>query len=346
MEYTKLGRTDIKVSEICLGTMTWGEQNTQDEAFEQMDYALDKGINFFDTAEIYAVPPKAETYGRTEEIIGNWFQERGNRDKVVLASKVAGPSPAQTYIRGEISRFNRKHIVAALDNSLKRLKTDYIDLYQLHWPDRNSNIFGQLGFEHREQEQITQPEETLSILDELVKAGKIRQVGLSNETPWGTMQFLKLAEQGRGPRMVSIQNPYSLLNRSFEVGLAEISMREDIGLLPYAPLGAGSLTGKYLGGARPEGARMTLFPDNTRYMGDRGQSAIADYVDLAERHHLDPAQMALAFVRSRPFVTAPIIGATKMAQLKANIESAEINLSKEVLAEIEELGRKHTIPCP
>ncbi|KKJ76116.1 aldo/keto reductase [Kiloniella litopenaei] len=346
MEYTKLGRTDIKVSEICLGTMTWGEQNTQDEAFEQMDYALDKGINFFDTAEIYAVPPKAETYGRTEEIIGNWFQERGNRDKVVLASKVAGPSPAQTYIRGEVSRFNRKHIVAALDNSLKRLKTDYIDLYQLHWPDRNSNIFGQLGFEHREQEQITQPEETLSILDELVKAGKIRQVGLSNETPWGTMQFLKLAEQGRGPRMVSIQNPYSLLNRSFEVGLAEISMREDIGLLPYAPLGAGSLTGKYLGGARPEGARMTLFPDNTRYMGDRGQSAIADYVDLAERHHLDPAQMALAFVRSRPFVTAPIIGATKMAQLKANIESAEINLSKEVLAEIEELGRKHTIPCP
>ncbi|WP_299375797.1 NADP(H)-dependent aldo-keto reductase [uncultured Kiloniella sp.] len=346
MKYTKLGRTDLKVSEICLGTMTWGEQNTQDEAFEQMDYALGKGINFFDTAEIYAVPPKAETYGRTEEIIGNWFQERGNRDKVVLASKVAGPSAAQTYIRGEIARFNRKHIVEALDNSLKRLKTDYIDLYQLHWPDRNTNIFGQLGFEHRDQEQITQPEETLSVLDDLVKAGKIRNVGLSNETPWGTMQFLKLAEEGRGPRMASIQNPYSLLNRSFEVGLAEISMREDIGLLPYAPLGAGSLTGKYLGGARPQGARMTLFPDNTRYMGERGQAAIADYVDLAERYHLDPAQMALAFVRSRPFVTAPIIGATKMAQLKANIESAELDLSKEVLAEIEELGRKHTIPCP
>ncbi|WP_085907835.1 NADP(H)-dependent aldo-keto reductase [Kiloniella majae] len=346
MKYTKLGRTDIKVSEICLGTMTWGEQNTQAEAFEQMNYALEKGVNFFDTAEIYAVPPKAETYGRTEEIIGNWFRESGNREKVVLASKVAGPSAAQTYIRGEVSRFNRKHIVEALDNSLRRLQTDYIDLYQLHWPDRNTNIFGQLGFEYRDQEQITQPEETLSVLDELVKAGKIRHVGLSNETPWGTMQFLKLAEEGRGPRMASIQNPYSLLNRSFEVGLAEISMREDIGLLPYAPLGAGSLTGKYLGGARPEGARMTLFLDNTRYMGERGQAAIADYIDLAERYRLDPAQMALAFVRSRPFVTAPIIGATKMAQLKVNIESAELDLSEEVLKEIEELGRKHTIPCP
>ncbi|WP_419903451.1 aldo/keto reductase [Kiloniella sp.] len=303
-------------------------------------------INFFDTAEIYAVPPKAETYGRTEEIIGNWFQERGSREKVILASKVAGPSPAQTYIRGEISRFNRKHIVSALDNSLRRLKTDYIDLYQLHWPDRNSNLFGQLGFEHRDQERITQPEETLSVLDDLVKEGKVRHVGLSNETPWGTMKFLQLAEQGKGPRMLSIQNPYSLLNRSFEVGLAEVAMREDIGLLPYAPLGAGVLTGKYLGGARPEGARMTLFPDNKRYMGERGQAAVADYINLAEKHRLDPAQMALAFVRSRPFVTAPIIGATKMAQLKVNIESAAINLSEEVLKEIEDLGKKHTIPCP
>lgn len=346
MNYKKLGRTDINVSALCLGTMTWGEQNTQDEAFEQMDYAIDQGINFFDTAEIYAVPPKAETYGRTEEIIGNWFQERGSRHKVILASKVAGPSPAQTYIRGEISRFNRKHIVAALDNSLRRLKTDYIDLYQLHWPDRNSNLFGQLGFEHRDQERITQPEETLDVLDELVKVGKIRHVGLSNETPWGAMKFLQLAEAGKGPRMVSIQNPYSLLNRSFEVGLAEVAMREDMGLLPYAPLGAGVLTGKYLGGARPEGARMTLFPDNTRYMGERGQAAVADYIDLAEKHHLDPAQMALAYVRSRPFVTAPIIGATKMAQLKVNIESAEINLSEEVLKDIEDLGKKHTIPCP
>ncbi len=346
MDYTKLGRTNIDVSTLCLGTMTWGEQNTQDEAFEQMDYAIDQGINFFDTAEIYAVPPKAETYGRTEEIIGNWFQERGSRDKVVLASKVAGPSPAQTYIRGEISRFNRKHIVAALDNSLRRLKTDYIDLYQLHWPDRNSNLFGQLGFEHKDQERITQPEETLAVLGDLVKAGKIRHVGLSNETPWGAMKFLQLAEQGKGPRMVSIQNPYSLLNRSFEVGLAEVAMREDIGLLPYAPLGAGVLTGKYLGGARPEGARMTLFPDNTRYMGERGQAAVADYIALAEKHRLDPAQMALAYVRSRPFVTAPIIGATKMAQLKVNIESAEINLSEEILRDIEDLGRKHTIPCP
>ncbi|MFD2205029.1 NADP(H)-dependent aldo-keto reductase [Kiloniella antarctica] len=346
MLYKNLGRTDIKVSELCLGTMTWGEQNTQKEAFEQMDYAVNQGINFFDTAEIYAVPPKAETYGRTEEIIGNWFQEKGSRDKIILASKVAGPSPAQTYIRGEVSRFNRKHIVAALDNSLRRLKTDYIDLYQLHWPDRNSNLFGQLGFEHNDQERITQPEETLAVLDDLVKAGKIRHVGLSNETPWGTMKFLQLAEEGKGPRMVSIQNPYSLLNRSFEVGLAEVAMREDIGLLSYAPLGAGVLTGKYLHGARPEGARMSLFSDNTRYMGERGQMAVADYIGLAEKHRLDPAQMALAYVRSRPFVTAPIIGATKMAQLKVNIESAEITLSTDLLKEIEELGKKHTIPCP
>ncbi|MCZ4281041.1 NADP(H)-dependent aldo-keto reductase [Kiloniella laminariae] len=346
MDYRKLGRTDLKVSCLCLGTMTWGEQNSQAEAFEQMDYAVDQGINFFDTAEIYAVPPKAETYGATEEIIGNWFQNRKKRDQIVLASKVAGPSPAQTYIRGEIARFNRKHITAALDNSLKRLKTDYIDLYQLHWPDRNVNIFGQLGFDHRNEEMITQPEETLAVLDDLVKAGKIRHVGISNETPWGTMEFLRLAGEGKGPRMVSIQNPYSFLNRSFEVGLAEIAIREDIGLLAYAPLAAGVLTGKYLGGARPEGARISLFPDNKRYMGQRAEAAVQDYVSLADKYRLDPAQMALAYVRSRPFVTAPIIGATKMAQLKTNIASAEITLSDEVLAEIEALGRRHTIPCP
>ncbi|WP_020594462.1 NADP(H)-dependent aldo-keto reductase [Kiloniella laminariae] len=346
MDYKKLGRTDLKVSALCLGTMTWGEQNSQAEAFEQMDYAVDQGINFFDTAEIYAVPPKAETYGATEKIIGNWFAERKNRDQIVLASKVAGPSPAQTYIRGEIARFNRKHITAALENSLKRLKTDYIDLYQLHWPDRNVNIFGQLGFDHRNEEVITQPEETLGILDDLVKAGKIREVGISNETPWGAMEFLKLAGEGKGPRMVSIQNPYSFLNRSFEVGMAEIAIREDLGLLAYAPLAAGVLTGKYLGGARPEGARISLFPDNKRYMGERAEAAVQEYVSLAEKYHLDPAQMALAYVRTRPFVTAPIIGATKMAQLKTNIASAEITLSEEVLSEIDTLGRRHTIPCP
>ena len=346
MEMRPLGTTGLNVSALCLGTMTWGEQNTEAEGFEQMDYALEQGINFFDTAEMYSVPPREATYGATETIIGRWFQARGTRDKVILATKVAGPSLNMTYMRGEPNRFNAKHIRQAVEGSLKRLQTDYIDLYQLHWPDRNVNTFGRLYFEHNADEQFTSPEETLSVLDELVKEGKIRHVGLSNETPWGAMKFLELANQGKGPRMASIQNPYSLLNRSYEVGLAEVSMRENIGLLPYAPIGAGALTGKYLDGARPEGARFSLFPSNTRYFTPPAESAIKAYIDLAKQHEIDPAHMALAWVTSRPFVTSSIFGATSMEQLKHNIASKDIVLSEDLLNAIEAIGQEYTIPCP
>lgn len=250
MEYRGLGNTDIDVSVICLGTMTWGEQNTRAQAFEQMDYAVSQGVNYFDTAEMYAIPPKAETYGRTEEIIGAWFKARGNREQVVLASKIAGPGEDWLpHIRGGRTRFNRQTIVSALDASLQRLQTDYIDLYQLHWPDRKTNFFGQLGFQPADEESLTPLLETLQALDDQVQAGKIRYIGLSNETPWGVMRFLNLAQQHALSRPVGIQNPYSLLNRSYEVGLAEISWREKVGLLAYSPLGFGVLSGKYLGGA-------------------------------------------------------------------------------------------------
>ncbi|WP_343563661.1 NADP(H)-dependent aldo-keto reductase [Kiloniella sp. b19] len=348
MEYRKLGRTDISVSALCLGTMTWGEQNTQAEAFEQMNYSLEQGINFFDTAELYSAPPRSGTYGATEEIIGNWFRETGNRDKVVLASKVTGPSEHMTYMRedGSAPRLDRRNIREAIEGSLRRLQTDYIDLYQLHWPDRNVNKFGTLNFRHDPQENMVHPEETLSALNELVQEGKVRHVGVSNETPWGVMTYTKLAEQGKGPRMVSIQNPYSLLNRSFEVGLAEVAVRENVGLLAYAPLAAGTLTGKYLNGARPVGARMTLFPEQTRYMKQSGQDAVADYLELAEKRGIDPVHMALAFVTSRPFLTSNIFGARTMDQLRHVIKSAELSLSEELLSDLEELGHRHTFPCP
>ena len=347
MEYRQLGRTDVKVSAICLGTMTWGTQNSEAEGHAQMDYAFDRGINFLDAAEMYPVPPSAETYGRTEEIIGSWMKARGNRDKVVVATKVAGPDGRLTYLRDGQPRLNRNHIEAAVEASLKRLQSDHIDLYQLHWPERSANRFGKLGFTaYEEGEDPTPLEETLEALDAVVKAGKVRHVGLSNETPWGVLRFQQLAEAGHGPRMVSIQNPYSFLNRSFEVGLAEVALQEDCGLLAYAPLGAGTLTGKYLGGVKPEGARLTLHPGNRRYQGARAEAAIAAYAGLAREQGLDPAQMALAFVTSRPFVTATIIGATRMEQLETNVGSAEVTLSEEVLTAIEDLHRDHTYPCP
>lgn len=347
MKYRKLGNTDIDVSVICLGTMTWGQQNTQDDAFEQMDYALTHGVNFFDTAELYAIPPKAETYGRTEEIIGEWLQERGTRDKIILASKIAGPGEDWIpHIRGGKTRFDSSDIPQALDSSLKRLKTDYLDLYQLHWPQRKANFFGELGFEAPDEEQMTPIIETLEALAEQVKAGKIRHVGLSNETPWGVMQFLKFAEQAGLPRVVSVQNPYSLLNRSYEVGLAEVSWREKAGLLAYSPLGFGVLSGKYLNGAKPEGARITLYPDYTRYSSQAAVSATERYVALAEANGLDPAQMALAYVNSRPFLTSNIIGATTMEQLRSNIDSIDIELSQDVLAGIEEIHISHPNPSP
>lgn len=347
MEYRQLGKTDIKVSVICLGTMTFGEQNTEAEGHQQMDYAVDHGVNFFDTAELYAIPPKAETYGRTEEIIGSWLQKSGNRDKVILASKIVGPGEGWIdHIRGGRSRFDRKNIVEALNNSLKRLKTDYLDLYQLHWPERETNFFGILGYPRSEPEAFTPVEETLQVLAEQIQAGKIRYIGLSNETSWGVMHFLEVAERLGLPRVVSIQNPYNLLNRSFEIGLAEIALREKAGLLAYSPLGFGVLSGKYLDGARPGGARITLWPDYTRYSSEQAVAATRDYVELARNHNLDPAQMALAYVNSRPFLTSTIIGATTLDQLKSNIGSADIELSEEVLEGIEAVHVRHPNPSP
>ena len=346
MKYRKLGHTDIDVSVICLGTMTWGEQNTQAEAFAQMDYALAQGVNFFDTAELYAIPPKAATYGSTEVIIGKWLEARGNRDQIILASKIAGAGAGWIdHIRDGRTRFDKKNITAALNDSLKRLRTDYLDLYQLHWPERSTNFFGKLGYEPTDDE-FTPVLETLQALDEQVQAGKIRYIGLSNETPWGVMQFLSLAEQHGLPRVVSVQNPYCLLNRTYEVGLAEVSWREQAGLLAYSPLGFGVLSGKYLDGLQPADARLTLFPDYTRYSNAAAIHATERYVALAREYDLDPAQMALAYVNSRPFLTSTIIGATSMEQLKSNIASIDLVLSEEVLAGIEAIHTQYPNPCP
>ena len=346
MEYRELGNTGIDVSVICLGTMTYGEQNTEAEAFEQMDYALSAGINFFDTAELYAIPARAETYGRTEEIIGNWLHARKNRDKIILASKIAGPGEGWVdHIRGGKTRYSRAHIESALNGSLQRLKTDYLDLYQLHWPERKTNFFGRLGYDPK-ADSFTPIEETLGVLADLVQVGKIRHIGLSNETPWGVMQFLMAADKLGLPRIASIQNPYNLLNRSYEVGLAEISWREQCGLLAYSPLGFGVLSGKYLHGASPAGARLTLYPDYTRYSSPQALSATEKYVELAKAHDLHPTQMALAYVNSRHFLTSTIIGATSMEQLKINIGSIEVHLADETLDEIEAIHTQLPNPSP
>lgn len=348
MQYNTLGHTDIKVSQICLGTMTYGEQNTEQEGHQQLDYAMDHGVNFIDTAELYAIPPKAETYGKTEQIIGTWLAKRGRRDDIVLASKIAGPGPDWvSHIRGGKTRFDTTHIDLALEASLKRLQTDYLDLYQLHWPERNTNYFGQLGYQAREQEQdLTPIKQTLHALKKHVDAGRVRTIGLSNETPWGIMQFLTLAEQFDLPRVVSVQNPYSLLNRTYEIGNAEVSHREQVGLLAYSPLGFGVLTGKYLGGQQPAGARITLWPHYARYSSPQGIAATEAYVNLAKQHNLDPAQMALAFVNQQPFMTSNIIGATTLQQLEDNIRSVEIELSDEVLAGIAEIHQQYPNPAP
>jgi aryl-alcohol dehydrogenase-like predicted oxidoreductase len=347
MIYRPLGDTDIQVSALCLGTMTFGEQNSEREAFEQLDRALDAGINFIDTAEMYSVPPRAETQGSTEAIIGRWLSSRGCRDRVVLATKVAGPGGDWLpYIRGGGNRLDRKNILAAVDDSLRRLQTDVIDLYQLHWPERQNNRFGQRDYVHQEDPAEVPLLETLQVLGGLVDAGKVRHVGVSNETPWGVMRYLQLAETHQLPRMVSIQNPYSLLNRTFEIGLAEISLREQVGLLAYSPLGFGVLSGKYLQGQQPPNARLTLFPDYQRYSSPQAQKATHDYVTLARDNRLDPAQMALAYVTSRPFVTSNIIGATTLAQLESNIASIDITLDAGVLADIEAIHERHPNPSP
>ena len=346
MQYRALGRSGLRVSALCLGTMTWGEQNSEAEGHAQMDFAFERGATFWDTAEMYPIAPRQETYGRTEEIIGSWFASRKRRDKVILATKPVGPGGRFPYVRDGKPRFNRRHLVEAVDSSLRRLRTDYIDLYQLHWPDRSVNSFGTLGFSPDPKEEITPPEETLAVLAELVASGKLRQVGVSNETAWGVMRFLAASDRGEGPRLVSIQNAYSLLNRSFEHNLAEVALREEVGLLAYAPAAAGALSGKYLNGARPPGARITLFPQNTRYFTPAGQEATAAYVALAQQHGLDPVRMATAFVLSRPFVTAAIVGATSLAQLENQFAALETTLSPELLAGIEGFHARHTYPCP
>jgi aryl-alcohol dehydrogenase-like predicted oxidoreductase len=346
MRYRPLGRTDISISELCLGTMTFGEQNSEADAFAQLDRAVAAGINFIDTAEMYPVPPRAETQGLTETYIGNWLARRGQRDKLILATKVAGPADWLPHVRGPSARLDRANITAAVEDSMRRLRTDYIDLYQLHWPDRDTNFFGQLGYQHSAQDESVPLQETLTVLDELVRAGKIRHIGLSNETPWGTMHALALAEQHGLPRVASIQNPYSLLNRTFEIGLAEVAIREQCGLLAYSPLAFGMLTGKYLGGARPDGARLTLFERFDRYSNPQAVAATERYVDIARRHGLDPAQMALAWVTSRPFVTSNIIGATSIDQLQSNLGSVDLVLSDEVIAEIEAVHTAQPNPGP
>jgi len=333
-----------EVSKICLGTMTWGQQNTEAEAHEQISYALDRGINMLDAAEMYPVPPRAETQGRTEEYIGTWFKKTGLRDKYILATKAAGPNPEFHYLRGG-PRFTREQLMEAVDGSLRRLQTDCIDLYQLHWPDRYTNFFGQRGYLHREQPE-TPIDETLRALQELVAAGKIKTIGLSNETPWGTMKFLELADREGLPRVESIQNPYGLLNRTYEIAMAEVSHREDVGLLAYSPLGMGLLTGKYRHGARPEGSRMAVFERFTRYDGVETLEATEQYLQLADEHGLNPTHMALAFVNTRPFVLSNIIGATTMEQLKMNIDSLDVNLSKDVLKGIEAIQQRLPNPAP
>ncbi|WP_346839023.1 NADP(H)-dependent aldo-keto reductase [Microbulbifer sp. SAOS-129_SWC] len=347
MEYRQLGTTDLKVSLICLGTMTWGEQNTEADAFAQLDYALEQGVNFIDCAEMYPVPPRPETQGRTEEYVGNWLAARGTRDRVVLATKVTGRGEANSgvgHIRGG-PRLDRAQILQACDDSLQRLRTDHIDLYQVHWPERQANFFGRLGYQHGDDDGIAIAE-TLDALSELVKAGKVRHIGLSNETPWGMHRYLRLAAHGNRPRIASIQNPYNLLNRTFEVGGAEMAIREHCGLLAYSPLAFGVLSGKYLGGNKPAGARLTLFERFQRYTGERAAQATEAYVALAREFGLDPAQMALAFINRQPFVTANIIGATTMAQLRSNIASADIELSDDQLAAIESVHAANPNPAP
>ncbi|MGM0769275.1 MAG: NADP(H)-dependent aldo-keto reductase [Pseudomonadota bacterium] len=345
MEMRKLGNTDIDVSLICLGTMTWGEQNSEQEAFQQLDMATDQGVNFIDAAEMYPVPPRAETQGLTERYLGNWLARRGRREDLVIASKVAGPGNGLTYLRNG-PRLTRDHIRQACEQSLQRLQTDYIDLYQVHWPDRSTNFFGKLGYAHDPDEYSTPIAETLAALDELVREGKVRHVGLSNETPWGTMEYFRLAQEKGWPRPVSIQNPYNLLNRSYEAGMAEISHREQAGLLAYSPLAFGMLSGKYLDGQRPAGARLTLYERFSRYNNEQGEAATRAYVDLARGLGMSPAQLALAWVNSRPFVTSNIVGATTLKQLAENIGSADVNLGSDVIDAIEAIHQQYTYPCP
>ena len=346
MNYKKLGNTGLDVSTICLGTMTWGEQNSQEEGFDQMDFALDKGINFFDTAEIYPSPCFEKTYGSTEKIIGNWFSEKKNRDKVILASKVSGPG--LSWVREGGSQYSEKSITEALEKSLKRLQTDYIDLYQLHWPERKTNFFGKLGYVHKEDfNEYNDFEKILVVLEKFVKQGKIRFIGLSNETSWGLSKFLEISKLKSLPKMMSVQNPYSLLCRTYEIGLAEISIREKSGLLAYSPLAGGFLTGKYRNNNLPENSRQKLFSDYyTRYNKPHASLVIEKYFEISNKFDLNFAQMSIKFCEIQPFMTSVIIGATTMEQLKINIESVNVNLTEEINKKKEEVQTKYSNPCP
>jgi aryl-alcohol dehydrogenase-like predicted oxidoreductase len=345
MKYKKLGTSELSVSEICLGTMTWGEQNSEAEAHAQMDYALAQGVNFFDTAELYPVPPKPETQGLTEAYIGTWFKRTGRREDVVLATKVVGRSD-MAWFRGEQARLSERHIFEAVDSSLKKLQTDYIDLYQLHWPDRQTNTFGKLGYEHQVQEDEIALETTLAACKALVAAGKIREIGVSNETPWGLTEYLRLSAQLDLPRVQSIQNPYNLLNRTFEIGLAEVACRSNAGLLAYSPLAMGMLSGKYATKPWPPEARLSIYKRFSRYSSPIGQATAQRYVDVALHHGLDPSQMALAWINRQPFVTSNIIGATNLTQLKANIDSVDLQLSDDVIRDIQAIHDSQSNPCP
>ncbi|MFO8146644.1 MAG: aldo/keto reductase [Gillisia sp.] len=344
MKYTNLPGTAINVSKICLGSMTWGQQNSEAEGHKQMDYALERGVNFIDTAEMYSTPARKETQGNTERIIGSWFKNTGNREKVVLASKIAGPGKAVAHIRPNLD-FSKAALTEAIDASLSRLQTDYIDLYQLHWPERNTNFFGKRGYVVDDKEKWEDNfKQILFDLDGFIKSGKIREIGLSNESPYGVMRCVEEARNG-APRIRTVQNPYSLLNRKDEIGLTEIFHRENIGLFPYSPLGMGTLTGKYLKGS-PQNSRLTLFPQYNRYSNPQAVEATERYVALAKKYGITPVQLALGFIDSQPFVTSTIIGATTMDQLSENIDGFEVELSEEILKEINEIHEAIPNPAP
>ena len=350
MRYRQLGNSDIEISVLGLGTMTWGHQNSESDAHQQIDLALAEGINFIDTAEMYPTPTRAETWRTTERYIGSWLAASGGRERIVLASKIAGPArdPAgQQHIRDGLSRHDRRNIVEALDGSLKRLNTDYLDLYQLHWPDRKTNFFGQREYPYLDDADSVAIEETLSVLAEQVKAGKVRHIGVSNETPWGVAEFIKQSERLGLPRIVSVQNPYSLLNRLYEGGLSEFSHRENVGLLAYSPLAYGALTGKYLGGARPEGSRLSaVYRTFNRYDSGSAQEAIAGYVEVAQQHNISPAQLALAYVISKPFVASALTGQTSLAQLRDNLGALDVTLSEKIQAQVAAIHQRIPNPAP
>ena len=345
MKFKKLGTTDLEVSLICLGTMTWGTQNSEKDAFEQMDYSITKGINFFDTAELYSVPPNSDSFGKTEVMIGNWFEKRKNREKVILATKVAGPGC--NWIRGGGNNFDEKTIGKAIDGSLRRLKTDYIDLYQLHWPERSTNYFGQRDYTIDSDEgDWNSFENVLGALEKFIKSGKIRYIGMSNETPYGLSRYIELSKSKKLPRMMSVQNPYNLVNRTYEIGMSEISIREKCGLLVYYPLATGALSGKYRNGKMPKNSRQALFKGWERHLNPLAMKAYEEYYKLAKENNMTMAQLAQAFVNTRPFVTSNIIGATTMDQLKENIDSVNIELTDEIIDKINIIHNNNPNPSP